>query len=105
MKPAEYRDAACRIGLLAFTSIVIAGSAIPQVAMAQTAPPQPAQTGLQGADAGASLAAAMSRLATAPRDLDALIAAGEAALLLEDPRSALGFFGRGDEISPNNGRI
>jgi Flp pilus assembly protein TadD len=47
----------------------------------------------------------MSTLSTNPRDLTALLTAGESALLLEDPRSALGFFGRADDISPNNGRI
>lgn len=72
---------------------------------AQTTPAPSSQLQLQSTDAGTALAAAMSRLATSPRDMDALLVAGESALTLEDPRSALGFFGRADDISPNNGQV
>src|SRR3546814_20883060 len=47
----------------------------------------------------------LTRLAANPRDVDALIGAGESALQLEDPRSAAGFFARADAISPNQGRV
>src|SRR3546814_7541908 len=40
----------------------------------------------------------LTRLAANPRDVDALIGAGESALQLEDPRSAAGFFARADAI-------
>ena len=77
--------------------------AMPPVVQAQTAA-SPAMTGT-GADAGRMLTDAMARLARNPRDLASLIAAGEAALKLDDPRSAIGFFGRADDLSPNNGRV
>lgn len=47
----------------------------------------------------------LSRLAENPRDVDALVGAGEAALELDDPRAATGFFVRADEIASGNGRI
>lgn len=47
----------------------------------------------------------LARLAENPRDVTALIGAGEAALALDDARAATGFFARANEISPNNGRI
>jgi Flp pilus assembly protein TadD len=62
------------------------------------------QLDLRTTDAGAALSRAMSRLAENPRDVDALLTAGEAALKLDDPRSAIGFFGRADDLSPKNGR-
>lgn len=48
---------------------------------------------------------ALQRLATYPGDIDALIDAGNAALLLQDPQAAIGFFARADEMSPGNGRV
>lgn len=48
---------------------------------------------------------ALMRLAADSRNLDALIDAGNAALLLGDPQAALGFFARGDTIDPRNGRV
>ena len=47
----------------------------------------------------------LSRLAANPRDVDALVGAGEAALRLNDPRAATGFFARAQEISPGNVRV
>ena len=47
----------------------------------------------------------LSRLASNPRDVDALIGAGEAAIDLDDTRAAAGFFARADMIQPNNGRV
>lgn len=77
----------------------------PLAAHAQTATVPSSQLQLQPTDAGTALATAMTRLAASPRDLDALIKAGEASLELEDPRSALGFFGRADDVAPDNGRV
>lgn len=76
---------------------------LPSTALAQAAPSSQLQ--LQPTDAGTALATAMTRLAASPRDLDALIKAGEASLELEDPRSAMGFFGRADDVAPDNGRV
>lgn len=86
--------------------VVIAGWAlgVPAVA-AQTGALPSSQLELRRSAAGNALAGAMSELARQPRDLDALLIAGEAALRLEDPRSALGFFGRADDVSPKNGRV
>lgn len=47
----------------------------------------------------------LSRLASNPRDVDALVGAGEAALRLNDPRAAAGFFARAQEASPSNARV
>ncbi|MBK5264856.1 MAG: tetratricopeptide repeat protein, partial [Alphaproteobacteria bacterium] len=47
----------------------------------------------------------LSRLASNPRNVDALIGAGETALKLDDPRAATGFFARAEDVSPNNGRV
>ena len=94
--------------LLGSTSL-LAGCALaltPAAALAQAAAPSSSQAEAQSAaDAGRTLANAMSRLASSPRDTAALIDAGEAALKLDDPRSAIGFFGRADDVSPNNGRV
>lgn len=51
------------------------------------------------------LNAALTRLATNPRDVSALIDAGNAALVLGDNDAALGFFGRADQISPGDPRV
>ena len=51
------------------------------------------------------LNAALTRLAANPRDIGALIEAGNAALSLGDNEAALGFFGRADQLSPNDFRV
>ncbi|WP_249171733.1 tetratricopeptide repeat protein [Erythrobacter sp. JK5] len=48
---------------------------------------------------------ALRQLARSPRDLDALIEAGNASLKLEDLDAALGFFGRAEELSAENPRV
>ena len=53
----------------------------------------------------ADLNSNLARLASNPRDVAALIGAGEAALALDDPRAAAGFFARADAAQPGNGRI
>ncbi len=47
----------------------------------------------------------MARLARSPRNLDALIAAGTASLELDDVEAAVGFFGRAQELAPDDPRI
>jgi Flp pilus assembly protein TadD len=51
-----------------------------------------------------ALDAALGRLARNPRDIDALIAAGNAALAMGDIDAATGFFRRADQVSPGNPR-
>lgn len=84
---------------------VAAAAASPLPALAQPSAAPSSQRDLRPGNASDALAAAMSKLASEPRDLQALLTAGEAALTLDDPRSAMGFFGRADDISPNNGRV
>ena len=55
--------------------------------------------------ATAELNAALSRLARDPRNVSALVNAGQAALRMGDTQAALGFFTRADQVSPNNARI
>ena len=47
-----------------------------------------------------TLDAALARLARNPRDIDALVAAGRAALALGDSDAAIGFFSRADKLAP-----
>ncbi|MDP3675852.1 MAG: SPOR domain-containing protein [Novosphingobium sp.] len=54
---------------------------------------------------GYQLNAALTRLAANPRDVSALLDAGSAALALGDTDAALGFYGRADQLSPNDPRI
>lgn len=54
---------------------------------------------------GKTLDAALARLARDPRNPDALLDAGNAAMELGDVDAALGFLRRADEVSPGNGRI
>ena len=60
---------------------------------------------LPPASAGQALNAALARLGRDPRDLDALIDAGKAALGMGDVDAAIGFFARADQLSPNNMRV
>lgn len=48
---------------------------------------------------------ALARLARSPRNLEALIAAGTASLELDDVEAAVGFFGRAQELAPDDPRI
>ena len=52
------------------------------------------------ADPGAALADAMRTLATQPKDLAALLAAGRASADMGDMQAAAGFFGRAEEYYP-----
>jgi len=51
------------------------------------------------------LSEALGRLARNPRDLSALIAAGDASLQVDDVDAAIGFFGRADDLSPGNPQV
>jgi len=61
----------------------------------QPLPPRDAKT----------LDSALTRLAHDPRDVDALIDAGNAALVMGDVDAATGFFRRADQVSPGNPRV
>ncbi len=76
----------------------------PAAALAQQ-PQVSSQLNIRPVNATADLNGALARLGANPRDVPALIAAGEAALALDDPRAATGFFARADEIESGNGRI
>ena len=52
-----------------------------------------------------ALNAALNRLARDPRNIDALIDAGNAAQRVGDRDAALGFFKRADEVAPGNGTV
>ena len=73
--------------------------------MAGTAQAQTDQAQLVRPLGAADLNSNLARLSANPRDVDALIGAGEAALALDDPRAAAGFFARADTITSGNGRI
>ena len=53
-------------------------------------------------DPGAALAGALRTLATQPKDLAALMAAGRASLEMGDMQAAAGFFGRAEEYYPSS---
>lgn len=55
--------------------------------------------------AGKALNEALVRLAREPRNADALVAAGQAALALGDNDAALGFFTRADQVAPGQGAV
>jgi tetratricopeptide (TPR) repeat protein len=52
--------------------------------------------------AAAALARYVRTLASDPKDFDALIGAGRAALAMDDTQAAAGFFARADEINPRS---
>lgn len=54
------------------------------------------------ASEGMTLNAALARLARNPRDIEALIEAGRAALAMGDAEASIGFYQRADQLSPNN---
>ena len=59
----------------------------------------------ENSDPSHALDAALARLAHNPRDGDALIAAGNAALALGDTDAAAGFFSRADRLAPGNPHV
>jgi Flp pilus assembly protein TadD len=79
---------------------------LPTPALAQyigNAPPPPLPPALRAGEVEtppAALARAVRTLAQSPRDFNALIAGGRAALDLGDTQAAIGFFGRAEEVRP-----
>ncbi|WP_309603399.1 SPOR domain-containing protein [Sphingomonas sp.] len=80
-----------------FVLAVLSAPALP--AAAQYSPYAAAAT---PADPGAALAGALRTLATQPKDLAALMAAGRASLEMGDMQAAAGFFGRAEEYYPSS---
>jgi Flp pilus assembly protein TadD len=89
------------LALLILVAGIVAGTPQKGVAQDQTV----SQLDLQRPQDVNTLNGHLARLAENPRDVTALIGAGEAALALDDARAATGFFARASEIEPNNGRI
>ena len=50
----------------------------------------------------AAMARYIRNLASDPKDFDSLIGAGRAALALDDPQAAAGFFARADDVNPHS---
>lgn len=93
----------------AFTGGVLAlGLALansgPALAQATPTVSQPVVQKLPGGD-GMTLNAALGRLGRNPRDVDALIDAGNAALAMGDVDAATGFYRRADQVAPGNPRV
>lgn len=80
---------------------------LPAIGTAAFAQPMPdgTQTMPRPTPDADALAAAMRRLGTNPRDLDALITAGELSLKLGDAGGAASLFKRAEQLSPLNGRV
>lgn len=66
---------------------------------------QPVVQPLPARSSGVTLNQALARLGQNPRDIDALVDAGNAALTMGDVDAAVGFFRRADQISPGNARV
>jgi len=83
--------------LLTFVGLALAASSV-----SAQAPYIPQSSWSQRESPTAALARHIRVLATSPRDFLALIGAGKAALALGDAQSAVGFFGRADEVFPSS---
>jgi Flp pilus assembly protein TadD len=74
-------------------------------AAAQNRAPGAAVQPLPAGDEGAELRRHLADLAANPRSLASLIGAGRAAVRVGDGEAALGFFGRAEEVAPNDARV
>jgi len=79
----------------------------PAAVWAQSGAQGEAQSGAQaeGIDANRAMSAALARLARDPRDVVALLQAGESALALGDTQAAIGFLSRADRLQPYTPRV
>ena len=100
IRPKTARPRAWRLALF------LCAAALPGTAMAQyigDAPPPPAAPGAGVVETpSAALARNLRLIAQNPRNFEALVAAGRAALGLGDFQAAVGFFGRAEEVNPNH---
>jgi Flp pilus assembly protein TadD len=93
---AKGRSSRVRIAVVILASVGAVLAGVPAQADAQVA------VGVRGESPSDALARNMKELATNPRNFDALIGAGRAALALGDTQAAAGFFGRADEVWPDS---
>ncbi|KTT69632.1 SPOR domain-containing protein [Sphingomonas endophytica] len=85
-----------------FLSVALVAAALPVL----LPPPASAQEVVAPANPDADrLADVVRRLGTAPRDLSALIEAGDLSFTLGDATAAAAFYKRAEAIDPNNGRV
>lgn len=91
------------------SNIAMCRSLAVALAMAAVLPSIPASAQLVQStdpdDAVGRLGRYIRVLAATPRDMEALLGAGQAALDVGDPNAALGFFARAEEVAPTNGRV
>ena len=88
----------------AFYALATPGPAAPALAQAAPGVSRPVVQTLPSRESQ-QLTSALTRLARNPRDIDALIDAGHAALAMGDFDAAAGFFKRADQIAPGDARV
>lgn len=86
--------------------VLLAGASVlaAPLAWAQGATGTPVIQG-EGMDANRAMSAALARLGRNPRDVEALLQAGESALALGDTQAAIGFLSRADRLQPYQPRV
>lgn len=91
--------------LLLLTTVAVLGAAAGS-ARAQSLPvvSQPVVQAIPGSDT-LTLNAALTRLGRNPRDVEALVDAGNAAMAMGDVDAATGFYRRADQIAPGSPRV
>lgn len=109
LKPARFRQSPAATGWVCLAGICAAGTIPVDASAQQRMRPgemisQPVVQPLPSRD-NLKLNAALSRLGRNPRDLDALIDAGMAALAMGDEDAASGFFKRADQVAPRDPRV
>ncbi|WP_344708175.1 SPOR domain-containing protein [Sphingomonas humi] len=92
---------------MTYKALVVAAALLPQAAAAQYIggrPPEPPPAPVAGMveSPEAALARNVRLIAINPKNYDALLGAGRAALRLGDAQAAIGFFGRAEEINANH---
>jgi len=88
-----------RIAALILSCVGLVLAATSATVLSQPLQPAPAA---RSEDASDALSRYLRVLATSPRDFQALVGAGRAALELGDTQAAAGFFGRADEVWPTS---
>lgn len=92
------RSSAYPLALALAATAVVAPAAAQEVVSREVVQPLPSEEVQR-------LNRALVALAKAPRDLDALVEAGTAAMGIDDLEAAVGFFGRAAEVDPNHPRV
>ena len=95
------------------SSVIIPMRTLPLIALALStalagparAQYRPATPTVQPFSTADQLAAVMRRVAAAPRDVFALVSAGELSIKLDDMSAAAAFFARAEKVDPRNGRV